>query len=323
MYPLTFIAEAVDFLKDAENPDTRLMRNLMSIIYHLERAEFELLIENILLKKHGLLTYRAYESDYAEYRPQGSDLERHRAYLLFTPDDFTANIAIAASDPYVSALFIYAQEGYEPKSKKLRQLAARGINITYATVHELAQDVLRRDLVRWIIAVASKTPQRLDSIVKDCLLGMGCRPGIHDAMIFLLEQLTEADFSHASHGIFIRQGYAGTQTITADGNEFIGVDANSRPFYFRTQKHPEPADFEAFYQTILAKKIVTPTLRGCFCHLSDHSSDFHEREAMRAPGLPFCDIDTRNALQLVNTDNASSWLRRWLIQRFDNHNTAA
>jgi hypothetical protein len=314
--PSKHITEAVAILRDAENSTGRLMQNLMTIISNLDRSNYELLIENILIKKHGQIVGRTYKSDYADYKLEMSDVEHHRAYVLFNKSDFEATVAEASDDLFISDFYIYMQRGYQPKANELHLLSDRGVNIVFVNVQSVARNVLIYDLLQWIIAVSARDPTRMDDVIKGCLLGQGCHPGISDATIFLLEQLNEDDFAEVVHGIFILQGCVGKQKTEPKGSEFTGICRDENPFYFRTKTNPGKADFETFYQVVLEMQKTAPKLRGYFCHLTDVDPDFCVLEAKRDPDSKFGEIDSLKALQLVGFFDASSWLRRWLIHRF-------
>ena len=309
-------SEAIAFLKNSENPASPIMQKLVHAIGNLDRPAFDLLVENIVIRKNKNIIQRVQSEAYTELMNKGR--EHHRAYRLFTPEDMEKITALAGDFPWVDEFYIYAQDGYVPSAAEIQLLAKGGISIKYVNPQNMALAVLNYDLFQWMIDIAARKDQQVSLGLHNALWGLETQPSLVVAMASLLSRLHEQEFAEAVYGLFVRQGWAGHLSATEKGSCFAGVDSEGKPVWFRTQSAPTKEDFEEFYQAFIEAQKEQPDLRAYFCHQSKADPEYEIRVAQDDPDDAFSDIaiDAPKPLGLIALCDHPAWLRHWLMRKF-------
>ena len=150
----------------------------MHVPYNLDRDAFDLLVQRILIGKNKCVTHVTRNDAYTEFSDGASKI--YRAYMLFTFDDFQE---VAEKTSPIGECRIYAQEGYAPSVRELRDLGKSGIDIAYANPQHMALDALNYDLISWVANAGHENRKAMLS-VSTGLHGAPTQPSLHEAITF-------------------------------------------------------------------------------------------------------------------------------------------
>ena len=292
------------------------MQRLAHAIYNFDRATFDGLIEAIVLKSDQQMMHHEYHEGFTEFS-NSTRTTQHRVYLLFTPEDLEETAKQAAENAWVNDIHIYAQEGYEPSLRELKELEQRGISIAHANVRDIALSALNLDLATWVADAVQPNDSKTGQSIYECLCGSTAQHSPLDAATYLLQHLSVTDFTEVTLQILARKGCAIQKLQGNHRGLYSGSDGNGVPILCCVHASPSAADFEAFYQTAVAMQSAQPKLSAYFCHQGDDDPNYEVRDAARDPDNQhgFGCIEALSPRRIAALGEPTAWLRRWLVHR--------
>lgn len=307
------VHEAVEFLSAIGTKHCRLTKCLAHIIYNLDRDKFDILVHT-LLAKHAVPPMQIKKTQ--AYTGFGyRSYENCRAYTLFTPSDLLT-ISKAHESILANSYYLYAQEGYLPPKREVAQMRRNGVNLIFATPHEMAQEVFIYNLVPWLSGLTTDR-EAADELMSTFYGGIN-HPSVLGALRYILEQLGPVDYSKIIYALCVRDGWAGEFRMAENVGLFEGVDRAGYKASFRVQATPTQEAFNAYYQDYLAQLIHHGIYSARFYYRSSTDPDYEIREAGRDPGgddFP-SEIISISPSALVAECQSISWLKNYLVGFF-------